>query len=118
MKSSIWVRCRSVLDSVMRGEIHLTADVLWLAEIDGEGVHRGECTRFQSFRRGSDPAGQLLNLASSASDRRRNGIRQLSTLISAGQDRRWLASVEGTSSGQNTPDHGPALKLSEFPDTK
>ena len=36
MKSNIWVRCRSWLDSVMRGEIHLTADVLWLAEIDGE----------------------------------------------------------------------------------
>ena len=36
MKSSIWVRCRSWLDSVMRGEIGLIADVLWLAEIDGE----------------------------------------------------------------------------------
>ena len=40
MKSNIWVRCRSWLDSVMRGEMHLTADVLWLAEIDGEAHPR------------------------------------------------------------------------------
>ena len=40
MKSSMWVRCRSWLDSAMRGEIHLTADVLWLAEIDGEAPPR------------------------------------------------------------------------------
>jgi hypothetical protein len=36
MKSRIWVRCRSWLGSVMRGEIGLIADVLWLAEIDGD----------------------------------------------------------------------------------
>lgn len=118
MKSSIWVRCRSVLDSVMRGEIHLTADVLWLAEIDGEGVHRGECTRFESFGVAvTQPASYSTSRA-----RRQTGTEPaqgtLSTLISAGQDRRWLASVEGTSSGQNTPDHGPALRLSEFPGTK
>jgi len=40
MNFSIGVRCRSWLDSVMRGEIHLTADVLWLAEIDGEAPPR------------------------------------------------------------------------------
>ena len=40
MKSSIWVRCRSWLDSVMCGEIRLTADVLWLAEIDGKAPPR------------------------------------------------------------------------------
>ena len=40
MKSSIWVRCRSLLDSAMRCEIHLTADVLWLAEIAGEAPPR------------------------------------------------------------------------------
>ena len=36
MKSSIWMRCKSWLNCVMCGELRLTADVLWLAEIDGE----------------------------------------------------------------------------------
>ena len=40
MKSSIWMRCKSWLNCVMCGELRLTADVLWLAEIDGEAPLR------------------------------------------------------------------------------
>jgi len=40
MKSSIWMRCKSWLNGVMCGELRLTADVLWLAEIDGEAPLR------------------------------------------------------------------------------
>ena len=40
MKSSIWMRCKSWLNCVMCGELRLTADVLWLAEIDGEAPPR------------------------------------------------------------------------------
>ena len=36
MKATIWAWCKSWWDGVMRGEIPLTVDILWLAETDGE----------------------------------------------------------------------------------
>ena len=40
MRSSLSVRCQAWLDSVRCGETRLTADALWLAEIDDQAPPR------------------------------------------------------------------------------